>query len=266
MMDLKPRIDLEDLPVWERIRPISLKEMDGVKLMNRIDTKFVTSESVLVGILDDAADAGYRVCTIDGQKIHSYTSLYFDTPDLSMYTAHHNGRKVRQKVRTRTYDISGDTFLEIKRKNNKGRTKKKRISIPQSDFGDFKANEEACRYLAGHSWFTAEGLVPRCTTEFRRITLVNPSMTERLTIDTQVCFRNFMNGNSSSLKSAVIIELKQDGRVDSQMRSILLQRRVKPFRVSKYCMGNIATDPLIKGNRFKAKMRYIEKTINDTII
>ena len=52
-MDLKRRIDLESLPVWERIRPISLKEMDGVKLMNRIDTKFVTSESVLVDILDD---------------------------------------------------------------------------------------------------------------------------------------------------------------------------------------------------------------------
>ena len=41
---------------------------------------------------------------------------------------------------------------------------------------------------------------------------------------------------STTLQDAVIIELKQDGRVASPMRAILLDRRVKPVRISKYCI------------------------------
>lgn len=248
-----------------RMAPISLGEMDSIKLMNRIDTKFVTSGAVLRLVLEDAAGYGYRVCEIEGQRITGYKSLYYDTPDLFMYTAHQNGRKTRQKVRTRTYLVSGQTFLEIKRKNNRGRTKKKRIGIPEEDFGHFGTNPEAAAFLKEKSWFSAEQLEPRCTTEFDRITLVNPEKTERLTIDTCLHFHNYATGREGSLADAVIIELKQDGRHPSPMKRILARHRVKPYRVSKYTIGTVLTDPGAKDNRFKEKIRYIEKTINKKI-
>lgn len=246
--------------------PITLEEMDSIKLMNRIDTKYVTNEATLERVLEAAAAAGYRVLVSDGGRISPYDSVYYDTADLTMFYLHHNRRLVRQKVRTRSYVASGDTFLEIKRKNNHGRTSKKRIGIPSANMMDFGAIPEACEYLAKYSWFQASELSPSAQTAFSRITLVNPALTERLTIDTRLRFRNYRTGHTTDLQDAVIIELKQDGRAVSQMKHILLDLRVKPLRVSKYCIAITLTNPAAKTGRFKVKVRAIEKIIGNQLV
>ena len=250
----------------EAFRPVTLEEMDGIKLMNRIDTKFLTDEQTLMLFLRDACGQGYRTLVTDGTRIATYDSLYFDTPGLRMFMDHHNRHLVRQKVRTRVYLGSGLTFLEIKRKNNHGRTKKKRIRISSGEFTDFGGDAAACDFLASKSWFTSQELSPSLETMFRRITLVNPAMTERLTIDINVSFRNLRTGNEASLRDAVIIELKQDGRAESPAKAILLKHRIKPVKISKYCIGITLTAPAVKHNRFKPKVRRIEKQINSKLI
>lgn len=250
----------------QALQPIILEEMDSIKLMNRIDTKYLTTENVLLQILSAASAAGYRVLVTKESRISPYDSIYYDTAGLKMFYDHHNRRLVRQKVRTRTYMSSGDAFLEIKRKNNKGRTKKKRIGIPAGELMDFRADVRACEYLASHSWFTAEDLSPSVETLFQRITLANRALTERITIDTMLHFKNFRTGKETSLQDAVIIELKQDGRASSLMKTILLDLRVKPLRVSKYCIALSLTDPLAKTGRFKEKVRMIEKTIGNKLV
>lgn len=250
----------------EALGPITLEEMDAVKLLNRIDSKYLTDEATLLQILASAAAAGYRVLVTEGQRISPYSSIYYDTAGLKMFYDHHNRRLTRQKVRTRCYVNSGTSFLEIKRKNNKGRTKKKRTGIPKEELMDFRADNAACEYLAKHSWFTSDVLSPVLETAFWRITLVNPAMTERLTIDTRLAFQNFRTGLSTTLQNAVIIELKQDGHAASQMKNILLDYRVKPVRVSKYCVALTLTDPLAKSGRFKVKIRKIEKTIGNKLV
>ena len=110
MLDNKD-IHIKDL--LSAFRPITLEEMDSVKLMNRIDTKYVTSEAVLQDVLRDAAEAGYRVLVTENSRVNPYDSLYYDTPALKMFADHHNRRLTRQKVRTRTYVTSGITFLEL---------------------------------------------------------------------------------------------------------------------------------------------------------
>ena len=248
--------------VLDTISPILLGEMDSIKLMNRIDTKFLTTEATLVHVLEDAAARGYRALETEGTRISAYDTLYYDTTGLQMFLDHHNRRLVRQKVRTRTYVGSGQTFLEIKRKNNHGRTKKMRTEIPPAGFRDFSAEPAARQLLEKYSAFPAEVLSPALETLFRRITLVNAARTERLTIDTGLRFRNARNGREASLQDAVNIELKQDGRAASEMKDILLDHRVKPARLSKYCIGTTLTDGAVKSNRFKPKVRMIEKTID----
>ena len=245
--------------------PITLAEMEGVKLLNRIDTKYLTDLETLGKVLVDAAAAGYRLLVADGARISPYNSVYYDTPGLRMFLDHHNRRLVRQKVRTRVYVNSGKAYLEIKRKNNHGRTKKKRIGIEEYEMMEFAGNPAACAYLAKHSWFTIGDIRPVLSTAFERITLVNPARTERLTIDTRLHFRNYRTGKRTSLEDAVIIELKQEGHAISQMKDILLRNRVKPVRISKYCIAETLTDPSVKSNRFKVKVRTIEKTINRKI-
>jgi len=256
---------VDSLPVWDKMGTITLQEMDSIRLMNRVDTKYVTTEALLVEVLEDAAAQGYRACIIEGARVTDYDSVYYDTPSLQMYINHHNGRKVRQKVRVRTYKITGVTFLEIKRKNNKGRTRKVRIPIDGSYAMHFGDIPEAATFLSENSWYTVGEISPELNTAFRRITLVNPAKTERLTIDTSLRFVNYRNGREASLANGVVIELKQDGRAESQMKKILLDHRIHPFSMSKYCIGTALTEPDVKKGRFKLKIRRIEKIINNKI-
>jgi len=239
--------------------------MDEVRLMNRIDTKYCTDAATLLELLDDAARRGYRVLEVEGLRLSPYNSMYYDTDALRMFLDHHNRRLVRQKVRTRVYVSSGQTFLEIKRKNNHGRTRKKRIEIPSDEFADFRRDTAADRFLTEKSGYLADELKPRMETLFDRITLVNAARTERLTIDTGLRFVNHDTGLSGGLGPAVIIELKQDGRAESEMKRILLDHRIKPIRVSKYCIGTTLTNPSVKSGRFKPKLRLIEKVIHQKI-
>ena len=256
---------ISDLAVRRRLGSITLDEMDSITLMNRIDTKYVTDETVLERILEVAADHGYMALDVLGRQICPYNSMYYDTDSLKMFTDHHNRRLTRQKVRTRVYVSSGTTFLEVKRKNNKGRTRKKRTPIAPELFMDFRSDPAAAAYLAEKSDYTAEMLKPRLETIFDRITLVNKARTERITIDTALRFVNHDTGIEAGLGRAVIIELKQDGHSASEMKGILLDLRVKPLRISKYCIGTMITNPAAKSNRFKIKLRSIEKITGQKI-
>lgn len=245
--------------VIESFPPISLAEMDGIRLMNRIDSKYLTDTAGIEKVLADALDAGYMVFETEGVRIHPYDSVYFDTPGLKAFTEHRRGKLTRQKVRTRVYKVSGDYFLEIKNKNNHSRTKKKRIAIPADCFHDFSGNAEVAEWMGKRFLYSPERLSASLGTAFNRITLVNAGKTERLTIDMDVRFTNYRNGVEAGLGRAVIIELKQDGRLGSPMRHILLENRIMPYRISKYCMGISMTTPGIPPGRFKAKVRQIEK-------
>ena len=95
MPDIR-HIDLESLPQMQQLGSITLGEMDSVRLLNRIDTKYLTDERTLVGILDDAAAAGYRALVTEGSKVAEYDSIYFDTEGLQMFLDHRNRRLTRQ--------------------------------------------------------------------------------------------------------------------------------------------------------------------------
>ena len=55
-------------PIIDRMSPISLQEMSAVKLMDRIDTKFLLSKAQLLTAFAMIRD-GYMVQTIGGEAI-----------------------------------------------------------------------------------------------------------------------------------------------------------------------------------------------------
>lgn len=259
MNTVPPETDEALRSVLMRFPAVSLAEMDSIRLMNRIDTKYLTDTEQLALVLEDALRDGYRIFEEDGRRIHRYDSIYFDTASLEMFRHHRSGKATRQKVRTRQYMDSGLCFLEVKRKDNRKRTRKKRMSLPPEEFRDFRSDAGACEWLGSHSDYTEDSVSPCLETKFSRITLVDSDFSERLTIDTQVAFRNLRLDTAGSLGEAVIIELKTDSRRRSRMQDILLRHRIKPAKISKYCMGVVSTDQTIPQGRFKIKMRMIAK-------
>ncbi len=244
------------LDIVQGMNPISLDEMSAVKLMNRIDTKYVVTEGQLHAILLEISNS-YYVQEVGGKRTSPYNTVYYDTPDLTMYLIHHDRHLVRDKVRVRTYVNSHLTFCEVKHKNNKGRTKKKRIEVELMP--NIIDNPYAAAFLAEKQPYEVNMLSPHLASIFDRLTLVNYGKTERLTIDCNLRFENLRNGNTASLAPLVVMELKQDGRARSLLKDVLFEMRIRPFKVSKYCIGTCLTRPEVKQNRFKKKLRRIEK-------
>ena len=247
------------LHLLDQLPPISLDEMSGIKLMNRIDKKYLATIGQLEQLLV-LAQGKYMVQQIEGKRYNRYHTIYLDTPDEEMYTMHHNGRLVRQKVRVRTYLDSGDTFLEVKNKNNHGRTKKKRMIVGSihtlhEDGGD--------TLLAKHANYLLADLVPKVENRFERITLVNMAKTERLTIDCHVKFHHWETDKHDTFDRLVIIELKRDGNVYSPVKDMLHELRIRHSGFSKYCIGSALTNPNLKRNRFKARFTKINKLLNN---
>ena len=257
--------------ILQEFEPISLSEMESVKLMNRIDTKYAVPLSMLPAILE-SAKPNYYAQEIDGKRIASYDTMYYDTDTLDMYLRHHDRQLVRQKIRVRQYVDSHLTFLEIKRKNNKGRTSKKRIVVPGFDISAetqsvLKHKRKADEVLTveqfiGKSRYSWDSIAPHLWTKFRRITLVNKQKTERLTIDMNLVWDNVVSHEVKTYQELVIVELKRDGNVPSLMTDVMLAHRVHPFKISKYCIGTALTTPGLKRNRFKNKIRLIEKMLH----
>lgn len=237
---------------------ISLSEMEGVRLMNRIDTKYTTTSEQLVSFLR-LLQKDYYIQEINGKRVSPYRTVYLDTPGLSMYLAHQNGRKTREKIRMRSYIDSCRTFLEIKDKNNKGRTRK--VRMPLSSMNSYLVTEAEV-FLYEHASFQLQDLTLQVENQFNRITLVNREKTERLTIDTDLCFRHLSSGKEQSLPGLVIIELKQDGNIPSRAKVNLSQLHIHPVSISKYCLGMLLTNPEAKRNRFKKKLTQINKLAN----
>ena len=237
--------------------PISLEQMSGVKLMNRTDTKFVTNIDKLCQLLK-LAQQDYFIQEIDGERNLDYDTTYFDTRAFDMYNQHQWGHTNCQKIRFRTYCISGLQFMEVKTKNNHGRTKKKRIEATDMDVME----AEKHKFLDKHLRYQAETLQPALNNHFSRITLVNKGKTERLTIDSALRFHNLLNDEKMDMGELVIIELKRDGLVFSPVLEMLRQLRIQPHGFSKYCMGSALTgQDHLPVNRFKRKLIEVGKLV-----
>lgn len=256
-MDIEQKNTLSDIAdVLNSFSPITLEEMSGIRLMNRTDTKYLLSLDTLHALLICAL-ADYRAQEVDNERNIAYHTVYLDTEDKAMYLAHHNGRRVREKIRVRTYLSSGVSFFEVKNKNNKGRTDKKRIRVTALDTLWTDGGDE---FLSTHAWYTLSQLTPQLENHFKRITLVNRDLTERLTIDTCIEFRNLTNGSAAALQGLAVVELKREGRTPSPISRTLNGLRVHPAGFSKYCMGCALTDSALKQNLLKPKLRKAMKT------
>ena len=236
-----------------KFETITLSEMDDVKLMSRTDTKFVFNFSRLPEFLEKLSPF-YKVLLIDGNLIHDYKSLYFDTEDRKFYIEHHNRRVNRNKIRFREYVGSGLTFLEIKLKNNKGKTIKKRIKV---DSISEEITEQQQKYIHKIIGYPIE-VSAKQWINFSRVTFVHKTQKERLTMDINLTFNT--KKDEGDLKNSVIAEVKQErmSRSSDFMR-VAKEMSILPMRLSKYCMSTLSLNPKLKKNRFKEKSLFINK-------
>lgn len=242
--------------ILKSYKSVTLKEIDSVGFMNRIDTKF-HFDVELIPLILERCKHDYSVLEINEMRSMPYRTTYFDTPDFKLYLSHVNGLYNRFKVRHREYQVSGDSFFEVKFKNNKSRTTKSRIA----NNNEHILNDISDTFLHQQTQMRAHHIQSALTNKFYRITLVSRSMDARITLDYDISFAS--KENHVGLPLLGIAEIKHGGGANKPLViSLLKQMGIHPDGVSKYCIGVALLFKGLKYNLLKEKLLHINKIHN----
>lgn len=240
---------------------IGLNEMDEVKLMNRVETKYVFSSGKLLDLLIQLSGS-YKVLSIDNIMTFPYHTIYFDTSDYLFYNQQVRGKLSRLKIRYRKYESSGLSFLEIKKKTNKRRTIKWRI---ENELSTNSPDEDAAKFIKIYLPESLPDLRPVLINRFNRITMVGKEFKERVTLDYNLSFAS-PDGKNSEFPFLAIAELKRECyNCLSPFGTVMKHIGIQPNRFSKYCIGSALIKDMPRKNILKPNLLLINKIKNEYI-
>jgi hypothetical protein len=242
------------LPSLQCFAPVNLGGLDKVKLMNRVETKYIFHRRHLDSLLAEVAGE-YAILEIDGKRAFDYASLYFDTPDYQLYRQHHQGKSNRVKLRYRAYMDTGEVFFEIKQKVKGVRTDKYRVRQPAIQEA---ISADASQLMNRHKIILPDEVEAKTWIHYKRITLAAKGSEERVTIDLAMRCKDAQS--EINFPDLVISEVKQAKMSRRSPFVTALHRRWIPdFRISKYSLAVAMMVPGIKTHLFKAKINRLHK-------
>lgn len=238
----------------KKYQTIGLEQLKEAELQRRVDTKFLLKQSQVIELLDFASEE-YFLLEVENSLDSKYDTIYFDTEDEQFYHDHHRKKLTRSKVRKRRYANTNTIFFEIKHKNNKGITNKSRLKT--ENFSEIlNDNEKAFLY----DDFKKElNLKHTLGNNFDRITLVSKKLIERVTIDYNLVYNKEISIGEYGQELIIVETKKLNNYQASSIETKLRYMGIKPFKISKYCMGMAQINNDLKQNRFKTKFRKISK-------
>jgi len=253
--------------IQNRIAPFkraTLEDAARVSFLHRYDTKFVMHTDGVPAFLNAVKDS-YSLLEIEGITAQTYDTFYFDTPDLLCFNLHHNKRARRFKFRTRKYMSNGKIYNEIKQKLNTGKTIKFRqrrdamnIEPPVlpalSDLSVF--DESFAALLVANGYGGIGKLVPSLNVFFNRLTFLNNTFAERMTLDFGLGY-GYKNA-VLKLHDTAIVELKRErGPHQTPAQEYFRSIHKCPSGFSKYTIGISLTHDEARKNRFLPRIRHL---------
>lgn len=232
--------------------PASLSDLDSLALLDRYDLKYLIPDEYLLPVLLKFKDS-YRILEINEIRVFDYFNQYFDTKEYLFYNQHHNGKINRAKVRYRNYKDTNSSFFEIKRKYN-NETQKERIAY-NSEYN--RIDDSAKELIDRNLKVDAEDLIPKLQVSYDRITLFNPNTGDKITIDSNLYFKNTVKDFQLKGVSIIEIKTKKINHLSYPIKT-LKNMYIRPIeKLSKYCIGLVLTDSEVKYNKFKSKILII---------
>jgi hypothetical protein len=243
-----------------KLNPFSLDAISGVRLMNRIEIKYVFSIRKLTDLVN-LLGKQYQVLEIRNVRVLPYTTTYLDTADSLFYYQHIRGEYDRHKIRYRKYEATNESFLEIKKKTNKGRTIKWRIESKPVQ-GTFDSN--ASGFIQQYLPISSTLIKPAIINHFTRITFAGFEFKERITIDFNISFSTPQETDEISLPYLAVAELKKEAYSDSShFKTLIKQLNIYPAGFSKYCIASALLNDSLKKNMIKPKLLLLNKLENE---
>ncbi len=255
-LDSRDRPGKELLEIVREFESISLSELDRINalLLTRMERKHLITLRQCRELLGRISES-YRILEVRDSRIGSYETVYFDNASFVTYIQHHNGKGNRYKLRFRHYGSSGDTYLEVKKKCNRGTTEKTRIRTVWPLSGLLPEHTD---FLKSTFPYEFREFHPVLLTVYDRFTLVSKMSPERITFDTGL---SFWDGRRTiSYPELVICEIKfEKGVRNSPAFTALRGMGIRKQGFSKYCIGASLLYDGLKYNRFKPTLLSLSR-------
>lgn len=227
-------------------------------MLERLDNKYVVDAVVLQHAVPDLA-RHFDMLDIGGRRAFTYETCYFDTADRRSYFDHHQGRRRRVKVRIRKYTDVGLCFVEVKLKDKRGITVKRRLPYDAAKFGILDSAalayiRQVYREQYGEDF--RHRLSRVLDMRYVRMTLVAKSGGERMTVDSRLRFSS-PSSSQAIADDRFIVETKSanaNGTADRILRA--LHQHPTPH-CSKYCTGVALLHEGTRHNRFLPALRKL---------
>ena len=240
--------------------PISLKDLEANSgMLERIDNKYVVGEEALRAAIPELAKH-FHILDIDGRRCFTYDTCYFDDEGCRSYFDHHQSRSRRVKVRMRKYLEAGLCFVEVKLKDRRGITIKKRLRCSLDSFG--MLDETAQKFVRDAYQSLYKRTFPHKISRnldmrYQRLTLVAKDGGERMTLDNRVRFE--MNDAAQEVDERLFIIEAKSAKGNGIADRILRRLHQHPTRhVSKYCTGLAALRDGLKQNNFRQALKKLD--------
>lgn len=248
----------------ENFQALTLTELNAqASYLKRIDRKFLLTKDQFAEILEDLKE-DFQVLEIAGKKIFSYDNVYMDTDNYLFYNQHQDKFKTRTKIRTRLYKDSDMAFFEFKQKIN-GITQKFRYQFPSEEHGVMTKGKKRFFEWVWQSMYQgtpqAPHIFPSIKTAYKRITLVEKTGGERLTIDFSVKTLDLRDEDAKDikLKNLVIIESKSLWDDCTSMKVMKKHKIDEASSCSKYSLWVVYSGLAKKHDTFDQTMKEIAK-------
>jgi len=242
--------ELDVVPAFDIATPALV---EARSLQQRIDRKYLLAADHLELLLARLR-LGYCLVGAGERWWARYDSVYFDTPDRTLYHAHRCGRRPRYKIRIRHFVDRQLSFLEIKSKTNIGRMVKRRLPL---SYGQHHLGAAERQFIEHYAPIDAARLMPCITISFMRLTLIGRGLNERLTVDRDLTCAG--DPREERFSRVVIAEVKQ-AEYSNHLGAVAALRSLhaREAAFSKYCVGTVLVAP-VAGNIFKPTLRAVER-------
>lgn len=246
---------IEEL-VTDRLPPISLAELNArAALQVRVDSKYVLTLDRFRAFVD-ALQNRCEVLAIDGRRAQRYDTVYFDSPVLTCYRDHLQRRRKTYKLRSRVYVGSGLHVFEVKMRDGRGHTVKRKIDhsgVPPEVVGDEATHFYRETIGSYYNLDVTHPVAPSMRNQYSRVTLASRSTPERTTVDFDLAVLGGADLAGSMRRDVALVETKS-ARGNGEIDRILWRLGARPVRVSKYCIGIALLHPYLPVNRYSRAM------------
>jgi hypothetical protein len=236
------------LKILAQFSPVCIDVLNRKNLFtDRQDRKYIFQADKLEHVFE-ACLPDYNILEISGIRSFEYATTYFDTPTFDMYYQHQRGKLSRSKIRIRSYLDTNQRFIELKVKNNKGRTEKIRVKGASL--------HSASAEIAKSTRYAVDELHDIFQLSYQRITLIHKYKQEKVTFDQML---TYVSGeNTHEIENVVFAEVKTNDGHDIHFCNIMKNHGIRSGSMSKYCLGVLMFFPEVKQNNFKLSLKKLQ--------